>query len=199
MRYTKYKNLYKVSLFGFNDEWFTKAESQYITLGSSFTNGKRMRFNLNGAFNDVILSKNARLILESAYFPSVTNIANYVNVRIVTSTEDKFFDTIKQTSGNPILVTFYQPNQVIYNNSELFYNFNVPSTFLSKGHIDIEIESQFVGGNVSFTTGAALLRFMLTFVIVDEDDEEINDPNIAQTVDYKNYGRLGMPIRTPLT
>ena len=199
MRYTKYKKLYKVSLFGFNDEWFAKAESQYITLGSSFTNGKRMRFNLNGAFNDVVLSKNARLILESAYFPSVTNMANYTNVRIVTSTEDKVFDTIKQTSGNPILVTFYQPNQVIYNNSELFYNFNVPSTFLSKGHIDIEIESQFVGGNVSFTTGAALLRFMLTFVIVDEDDEEIKDPNIAQTVDYKNYGRLGMPIRTPLT
>ena len=199
MRYTKYKKLYKVSLFGNNDDWKARTESQYRTPGVSFINGKTCRFNLNGAFNDVILSKNARLILQSIYFPVITNIPNYVNIRIVTSSEDKFFDTIKQTSGNPILVTFYQPNQVIYNNSELFYNFNVPSTFLSKGHIDIEIESQFVGGNVSFTTGAALLRFMLTFVIVDEDDEEIKDPNIAQTVDYKNYGRLGMPIRTPLT
>jgi hypothetical protein len=198
MRYTKYKKLYKVSLFGNNDEWIARTESQYRTPGVSFINGKTCRFNLNGAFNDAILSKNARLILESAYFPSVTNMANYTNVRIVTSTEDIVFDTIKQTSGNPILVTFATANQVIFNNSELFYNFNVPSSFLSKGYIDIEIESPVVTAAVTFT-GAALLRFILTFVIVDEDDEEINYPNIAQTIDYKNYGRLGMPIRTPLT
>ncbi len=199
MRYTKYKKIYKVSLFGNNDEWKDKADTQYRLLGSSFTNGKIMRFNLDGAFNDVILSKNARLILESTYFPTVANASNnYTNIRIVTSSEDKNFDTTKQTSGNPILVTFATTNQVIFNNSELFYNFNVPSTFLSKGYIDVEIETPVVGVNIIFT-GTVLARFYLTFVIVDEDDEEIKDPNIAQTVDYKNYGRLGMPIRTPST
>ena len=134
MRYTKYKNLYKVSLLGNNDEWTNKADSQYMTSGSSFINSKRMRFNLNGAFNDVNLSKNARLILESVYIPLIPNIIAYVNLRIVTSTEDKVFDTDKKVSGNPLLVTFYQSNQAIYNNSELLYNFNVPSTFLSKGY-----------------------------------------------------------------
>jgi hypothetical protein len=39
----------------------------------------------------------------------------------------------------------------------------------------------------------------MTFVIIDQDEEETKDPDIAQTIDYKNYGRLGMPIRTPLT
>ncbi len=198
MRYTKYKNLYKVSLFGNNDEWKNKAESQYMTSGSSFINSKTCRFNLNGAFNDVILSKNARLILETAYIPFITNIIAYVNLRIVTSSQDKVFDTDKNTSGNPLLSTFHQSNQAIFNNSELFYNFNVPGTFLSKGYIDIEIESPVVTANLSFL-GTILARFFLTFVIVDEDDEKINDPNIAQTIDYKNYGRLGMPIRTPLT
>jgi len=198
MRYTKYKKLYKVSLFGNNDDLKARTESQYRTPGSSFINGKTCRFNLNGAFNDVNLSKNARLILESAYFPTVTNIANYVNIRIVTSSEDIVFDTEKKTSGNPILVTFPGANQSIFNNSELFYNFNVPSTFLSKGYIDIEIESPVVTAAVTYT-GTVLTRLMLTFVIVDEDDEEIKDPNIAQTFEYKNYGRLGIPIRTPLT
>ncbi len=199
MRYTKYKKLYKVSLFGNNDEWINNADTQYImTLSSNMRSGKRMRFNLDGAFNDVILSKNARLILESAFYPSVSGIGAYINIRIVTSSEDVVFDTIKKTSGNPILVTFHGPNQSIYNNSELFYNFNVPSTFLSKGYIDIELESPLPTGNATLI-GGILNRFVLTFVVVDEDDEEIKDPNIAQTVDYKNYGRLGMPIRTPLT
>ena len=198
MRYTKYKKIYKVSLFGPNDEWRVNAASQYRIPGSSVTNGKTCRFNLNGAFNDIILSKNARLILESAFFPSVANVSSYINTRIVTSSEDKVFDTVKQTSGNPLLVTFAGLNQIIYNNSELFYNFNVPSTFLSKGYIDIQVECPSAINSITFT-GNALDNFFLTFVIVDEDDEEINDPNIAQTVDYKNYGRLGMPIRTPLT
>ena len=198
MRYTKYKNIYKVSLFGPNDDWRVKADSQYRAPGSSFSNGKICRFNLNGAFNDVILSKNARLILESAYFPTIANVGGYVHIRIVTSSEDAVFDTAKRTSGNPLLVTFPGTNQSIYNNSELYYNFNVPSTFLSKGYIDVEVEAPVVTVAITYV-GAVLDRFMLTFVIVDEDDEEINDPNIAQTVDYKNYGRLGMPIRTPLT
>ena len=180
MRYTKYKNLYKVSLFGHNDEWRLNANSQYRVFGN-VQNAKTCRFNLNGAFNDVILSKNARLILESAFFPAVTNVGGYVNIRIVTSTEDKVFDTVKNTSGNPLLLTFRGAGQSIFNNSELFYNFNVPSTFLSKGYIDVEVESPILMANVTFT-GGPLDRFMLTFVIVDEDDEETNDPNIAQTV-----------------
>jgi hypothetical protein len=198
MRYTKYKKYYKISCFGNNDIWANRADSQYRTTGSNFTNGKTCRFNFNGAFNDVILSKNAHIILESAYFPTVTNIANYVNIRIVTSTEDEVFDTLKQKSGNPIIVTFPGANQTIINGSELFYNFSVPSSFLSKGYIDIEIESPIVSAAVTFT-GTVLNRLLLTFVIVDQDEEEVQDTNLASNVEYKNYGRLGMPIRTPLT
>ena len=198
MRYKKYKKYYKISCFGNNDIWINRADSQYRTPGSNFTNGKTCRFNFNGAFNDVILSKNAHIILESAYFPTVTNISNYVNIRIVTSTEDEVFDTLKQKSGNPIIVTFPGANQTIINGSELFYNFSVPSSFLAKGYIDIEIESPIVSAAVTFT-GTVLNRLLLTFVIVDQDEEEVQDTNLASNVEYKNYGRLGMPIRTPLT
>jgi hypothetical protein len=198
MKYTKYKKSYRISCFGNNDDWRNKADSQYRTIGSSFINGKICRFSFNGAFNDVILSKNAHVILESAYFPTVTNIANYVNIRIVTSTEDSVFDTVKNTSGNPIIVTFPGANQTIINGSEFFYNLNVPTSFLSRGYIDVEVESPVVTANVTFT-GTVLSRFMLTFVVIDVDNEEVQDENLAPKVEYKNYGRLGMPIRTPLS
>ena len=98
MRYTKYKNFVKISCFGLNDVWRVRSESQYKTPGSNFINGKTCRFNFNGTLNDVILSNNARLILESAYFPTVANVGGYVNIRIVTSTEDKVFDSAKRLS-----------------------------------------------------------------------------------------------------
>ena len=34
--------------------------------------------------------------------------------------------------------------------------------------------------------------------VIDEDDEVTNDTNLSTNVEFKNYGRLGMPIRTPL-
>jgi hypothetical protein len=36
-------------------------------------------------------------------------------------------------------------------------------------------------------------------IVIDEDDEETQDETLAAKVEFKNYGRLGMPIRTPLT
>ena len=197
MRYTVHKNFVKISVFGDDDIWATNSNSVY-TIDTSLNNCKRMRFNFNGCLNNVKLSKNARLILESLFIPTITNLVNYINVRIVTSTEDTNLDSGKFSTGNPILITT-RANTMVYNNSELFCNINVPSTFLSQGYIEIELESPVVTAAVDFTTSSSLKPFYMTFVIIDQDEEESQDPNIAQTVEYKNYGRLGMPIRTPLT
>ena len=197
MRYTKYKNFVKISLFGDDDTWISNSNSVY-RIDGTLNNCKRMRFNFNGSLNNVKLSKNARLILESLFIPTITNLVNYINVRIVTSTEDTNLDSGKFSTGNPILITT-RANTMVYNNSELFCNINVPSTFLSQGYIEIELESPVVTAAVDFTTSSSLKPFYMTFVIIDQDEEESQDPNIAQTVEYKNYGRLGMPIRTPLT
>jgi hypothetical protein len=61
------------------------------------------------------------------------------------------FDTIKQNTGNPLLVTFLGPKQTITNGPEYFHNFKAPNTYLSKSYIDAEIESPIVTSNVSFT------------------------------------------------
>ena len=157
-----------------------------------------MRFNFNGCLNDVNLSNNARLVLESLFIPSITNLSNYINVRIVTSTEDTNVDSGKFNTGNPILITT-RANTMIYNNSELFCNINVPNKFLSKGYIEIELECPTVTAAVDFITSTPLKPFYLTFVVIDQDEEETEDPNIAPKVEFKNFGRLGAPIRTPIT
>ena len=48
-------------------------------------------------------------------------------------------------------------------------------------------------------TTTPLRSFFLSFIIIDEEDEDVHDPNMAPKVDYNNYGRKGMSIRTPFT
>jgi hypothetical protein len=73
MRYTVHKNFVKISVFGDDDIWISNSNSVY-RIDGTLNNCKRMRFNFNGALNDVKLSKNARLILESLFIPTITNL-----------------------------------------------------------------------------------------------------------------------------
>ena len=85
------------------------------------------------------------------------------------------------------------------NCSEFFYNLNIPINFLQNGYIDVQLESPVVTAGVDFFTSSPLNKFFLSLIIIDEDDEVTNDNNLSSSVELKNYGRLGMPIRTPLT
>ena len=96
----KYKKLIKVTLFGKDDIWITNSDSVY-KINGNFTNCKRCRFNLNSMLNDILLSKNARLVLESSYIPTITGF--FVTIRIVTSTQDINVDTSKYNS----VIQFY--------------------------------------------------------------------------------------------
>ncbi len=84
----------------------------------------------------------------------------------------------------------------LYNATEFFYNVNVPSTFLSNGYIDIELEcpSQTTSA-IDFTTGNPLSNFYLNLVIVDEDLERTYYTVLAPKFDIKNYNTGNIPIR----
>ena len=75
-------------------EAFNKAQEEFKK-----TEYEQCRYSLNGVLNDILLSKNARLFLESAYIPTITNLNNYINVRIVTNAQDTILDTLKYISG----------------------------------------------------------------------------------------------------
>ncbi len=94
--------------------------STYNTTGSTYKNGKTIRFNLNSAFNDVVLSHNARCIMEACYIPAITGITNYIIVRLVTPTNDIALYTKKFNRGNPVLAIFKGTDQTILNCSEFF-------------------------------------------------------------------------------
>ena len=198
MRYTKYKTRAKVVLTGDDDLFANNAGSVYKTTGSAYTNNKTIRFNLNGAFNDVKLSQNCRCIMEACYMPAITGITNYILVRLGTSTNDKALDTKTFIRGNPVIAVFKGTDQTILNCSEFFYNLNVPSNFLQNGFIDVQIESPVVTSNIDFFTSSPLNKFFISLIVIDEDDEETQDESLAAKVEYKIFGRLGMPVRTPL-
>ena len=87
----KYKQLSRIQLFG-DDNIYNKVQYQYNTTGSTVNNSIKMRFDLKGVLSDVILSRNARLIVEMACIPSILNIAGKTAiVRLSTSTQDKVF------------------------------------------------------------------------------------------------------------
>ena len=102
----KYKQVVRLQLFG-DDNVYNKVQYQYSTIGTlptAIINSIRMRFELKGHLAEVILSKNARIVVESACLPALTNMTSrYALVRLVTSTEDKVFDSKKGINGNPIL------------------------------------------------------------------------------------------------
>ena len=88
----KYKQLCRLQIFG-DDNVYNKVQYQYSTVNNNFINAIRMRFDLKGTLGNVILSKNARVVLESAFILALANMTSKVAVvRLVTSTEDKVFD-----------------------------------------------------------------------------------------------------------
>jgi hypothetical protein len=93
--YIKYKQVCSLQLYG-DDSVYNNARYQYSTIGTlptSIINSIRMRFELEGNLAEVILSKNARVVVETAIIPALTNMTNKVAlVRLVASTEDKVFD-----------------------------------------------------------------------------------------------------------
>ena len=198
----KYKQVVRLQLFG-DDNVYNKVQYQYSTMGTLQTaiiNSIRMRYELKGNLAEVILSKNARVIVETATIPALTNMTSKVAVvRLVTSTEDKVFDSKKGMNGNPILFCLGiaaagGAMTLLSNGYDMFYSLNIPSNFLSKGFIEMELEfpSQTTAA-INFL-GTALSSFYISLIIVDVDPELTLDNTLAPPFDSNNYN-INFPIK----
>jgi hypothetical protein len=188
----KYKQLCRLQIFG-DDNVYNKVQYQYSTVNNNFINAIRMRFDLKGTLGDVILSKNARVVVEMAQIPALTNSTSRIGVlRLQTSTEDKTFDTKKGVNGNPILCsvgfgTTVGAFSTISNGGDLFYSLSIPSNFLSRGFIEMELEVPAqTTASISFIA-SALLTFFLSLIIIDVDPELTLDNTLAPPFQLKNY------------
>ena len=199
-RNIKYKQVCRLVLHGFNDLLRNSTSSQYSCNNSAITNSKIMRFTLNNSLNDVKLSQNAKCILEACHIPNITNLTNQiVYLRLVTSSQNKTYDTTKGLNGNPIILSTMVhastvQSNVITNNSDMFYSINIPSNFLQKGLIDMELECPSATSSINYVTGPPLKTFYISLIIIDEDLELTKDLTLAPPMDYNNYN-VNMPIR----
>ena len=198
-RNIKYKNITRIQLFG-DDNIYTNIQYEYPTLGSTVNNACRMRFNLKGNLGDLNLSQNARMVVETACIPSLTNAAGkYAILRLVCPTNDRYWDSKKGANGNPIILsmglnpTVYTLN-ILYNASEFFYNINIPHNIFSNGIIDIELEVPTATSAIEFITGTPLSSFYINFVIIDEDLQISHDTTLAPPINFKTYNS-NFPIK----
>jgi hypothetical protein len=194
----KYKEVVRLQLFG-DDNVYNDARFQYSTVNTSIINAIRMRFDLRGNLGNVILSKNARIIVEAAYIPSLPNASSRISVlRLVTSTEDKTFDSKKGINGNPILFCLNLTASVnaistLFYAHDMYFSLNIPSNFLSKGFVEMELEvpSQ-TSSSIAFVNNLA--NFCLTLIIIDYDPELTLDNTLAPPFDSNN-NNINFPIK----
>ncbi len=199
-RYTKYKQICRLVLNGINELYRDNQSSQYSLNNTGITNSKIMRFTLNNSLNDVKLSQNARCVLEACHIPNIVNMTNnLVYLRLVSSSQDQTFDTSKNLNGNPVILSTIvhsssvSPN-VIQNATEFFYSLSIPSNFLEKGYLELELECITTTANIDFITNTPLDFFYISLIIIDQDEELTKDLTLAPPVDYNTYN-INMPIR----
>ncbi len=131
--------------------------------------------------------------------PTISGRNNYILVRLGASTNDKALDSKLFFKCKPVIAVFKGTDQSILNCSEFFYNLNVLPNFLQCGYIDIQVESPIITGNADFLIGFPFSKYFISLITVHEDDETMQDETLAPSQEFKKYGCLGIPIRTPLT
>ncbi len=84
------------------------------------------------------------------------------------------------------LVSAASSLSILSNGPDRFYSLSIPSNFLSKGFIEMELEVPSQNSTaIDFIGG--LLNFNVNLIIIDIDPELISDNTLAPPFDLKNY------------
>ncbi len=73
---------------------------------------------MNAAINDILLSENARFVMEACYIPGITVINNFILEILGASNQDKALDTKTFNGVFPVIVAFEGTDQRMSNCSE---------------------------------------------------------------------------------
>ena len=80
-------------------------------------------------------------------------------------------------------------NEPFYNSMKAYQSLNVPSNFLQKGYVELEIE--YPNSSYDITT-AEFKNSNFSLVITDEDNKQVSNNN--NIVDFKNLN-INVPIK----
>ena len=136
------------------------------------------------------LSNNAKLVLESAFIPDIydwnrttrvfgVDPLNYgTNTLKIKNINGSNWDSMQNSQGNATLLTTYAAATFINPDSENLFNFSVPNNFLRNGYIEFELiynmeNNQFLTIAGNGTNSKSFSLFTCSLVIYDVDEEEL--------------------------
>jgi hypothetical protein len=192
MKFYRYKQVQRLSFFGFDDVYkedessLSKRSPQSI--GAAVDNDtKVMRFNIN-RLHHTQLSQNAKIVIEQLFLPGVgaarlgpiTIRMNNLN----TNTHDSQNDGLNST-----LLYTTEAAGVSFQNTfpEILYNFSISQNFFQNGYIEFTIT--YPDNNITAVVGVAppLGRFYISLVVYDIDEQDLLLKDTPE-VDFKNFG-----------
>jgi len=191
--FVKYKDIIYIHCFGPNDEYSATNKGRYSSNGLKM-NSKIFRFNLGTDLYNLKLSKNAKfqlLFLTVPGYYDTTTYSDFSILRLRTSTECKIWDSYKKSFGYPIIYkqsTAHVPENYVPN-MESYISIN--SNFLNSSYIEFELEHPNEGSQDIDFTNAKNNAFYIHFKIIDIEDEQTKDLNIAPLLindDIISYG-----------
>ena len=187
MKFYRYKQVQRLTFFGFDDAYVADASSLSKKSPQSTTAGvnndtKLLRFNINRLYQTQ-LSPNAKIVIESLYLPDLGGArTGPITIRmnnLNTHTHDSQNDGLKST-----LLYTTEAAGVSFQNTfpEILYNFSIPQNFFQNGYIEFSITYP----NINVVQDN-LNRFFITLVVYDVDEQDLLLKDTPD-VDYKQFG-----------
>ena len=193
MKFYRYKQVQRLTLFGFDDVYKENVSSLSKKSPQSTTAGvvndtKLLRFNINRLYQTQ-LSSNAKIVIESLYLPGLgvartgpmTIRMNNLNTNSHDSQNKGFNSTLLYTSENA---------GVSFQNTfpEILYNFSIAQNFFQNGYIEFEITYPDNNITVPAPGGVPPLgRFYISLVVYDIDEQDLLLKDTPD-VDFKQFG-----------
>ena len=194
MKFYKYKQVQRLTFFGYDDILKTDTTSFSKTSATSVNvpyDTKRLRFDVN-KIASIQLSQNARIVLESIYLPALFDEFGDrhapVTVRM-NNLSSNSYDSENKGYNTTLIYTCQTTGETFTNTSnELFYNFSIDQNFFKNGYIDLQLTypNKPVGNDNDIFIDIILPKFYISFVVYDIDEEELLLKDTPD-VDYNNF------------
>ena len=196
MKFYRYKQVQRLTLFGYDDilktdqTSFLKTSPQTTNVNVQYDT-KRLRFDVN-KIASIQLSQNARIVLESIYLPALFDEFGDrhapVTVRMNNLSSNSYDSENKGYNTTLIYTTNNFGDQFTNTSNELFYNFSIDQNFFKNGYIDLQItypNIQIADDYEDFIDNV-LPKFYISFVVYDINEEELLLKDTPD-VDYNNF------------
>jgi len=183
MKYYRYKQVQRLTFFGYDDIFssdnasLSKTSAQ-TTAANVDNDTKRLRFDVN-KISSVQLSNNARIVLESIYLPTLGSRNAPFTVRM-NNLNSNSFDSENKGYNSTLVYTNDTTGSTYNTSNELFYNFSIDQHFFKNGYIDFQIT--YPNANIALTS---FTKFYISFVVYDVNEEELLLKDTPE-VDFKN-------------